>query len=146
MEEAGGDAPTTKATQRLDRSEFLAAVQVNEADYTMPGGKTILLRGLDVDGGMGAIMGSARDPEEVATKLKQMVLDGVIEPKLEEEDLLALAKGNLGLINAIGNAILELSGVDVAGGDQTEAFLLSTQQSKPSTSSVSTPSDASPGS
>ena len=108
MAKAAGGARTNG--HHLTKDELFSRLAIQEEDYALPSGGTIRIRGLDVQEGAPfvATLGSAGDP---ADRVKRLCLLGIVEPKLEPEDLEQLSGGSLDTVTGISLAIMRLSGL-----------------------------------
>lgn len=130
---AGSKKRRSKNTKkRLTKDELFEAIAPRTDEFELPdeaGGGTILLRGLNGVQGFEQLKGL--DADAHLDRIKQLLLMGVVEPELDLEDVSRLADSAAGLIEQIGNRIMDLSGFQMAGID---AFLALIQQRKESSS------------
>ncbi len=116
----------------LTKDELFAKLTIPEEDYALPGGGTIRLRGLDVQQGAPFASGLGKDGDN-ADRLKRLCLLGIVDPKLEPEDLEAISGGSLEIVSGIAVAVMRLSGM---WPGEAEDFFEQTQQPKVSSSTA----------
>ena len=95
------------------------------------GGGTIVLRGLSGSQAFDDL--KSLKGEDDLDRIKRLMLLGIVEPELTLEDVSMLADCSAGLLEQIGNKIMDLSGFAIPGID---AFLALIQQQKESSSSA----------
>jgi hypothetical protein len=118
--EAGG-ARISKP--RLTKDQLLDALRTRRQEYELDGVGTIIIEGISVDR-FAAVQGDVGDMS-TSDALKRICLLGVVEPTLSPEDLEALGAADVGTINELSNAILQVSGLL---GDKVARFLANTSK------------------
>lgn len=126
------DAGGARSNGHLTKEEFFKSTAIKERDFTLPGGGKIRLRGLNVREGAPFVAGLASEGDPV-DRMKKLCLMGIIEPKLELEDLERLDDEAVGVVSTIAGAVMQLSGL--VGAD-TADFFDETRESNSSTSTA----------
>jgi len=124
MEKKAGGVRT-----RLTKDQLLAALKTRREEFELAGVGTIIIESISVDR-YAAAQGDLGEMSSTDA-LKRICLLGVVEPTLAPDDLEALGKADVGLVNEIANRIMRLSGL--IGGD-TSRFLTPTKEQKGSSS------------
>jgi len=120
MATKAGGARSSKP--RLTRDQLLEALRTRRQEYELDGVGTVLIESISVDR-FAAVQGDLGDMN-TADALKRICLLGVVEPALSPEDLEALGGADVGTINDLANAIMQISGLI---GKSAERFLASTK-------------------
>ena len=131
------DAGGARSNNHLTKEELLAALAVREEDYEIIGFGLVRIRGLNVSEGLPAL----QQQDDAAARLKMICLLGVVEPKLEPDDLEAIGQCSAEAVSDLALRIMTISGMLPKEGD---AFLETTAASKPSLSTVPKSSTGSP--
>ncbi len=124
----------------LTKEELLQQLSVRTEEFALPAGAgTITLQGVPLR----LIQNIQGVDENLDTHeaLKRICLIGIREPELSPEDLEALDNSSAGAVNAIANAIMELSAMV---GDRAQRFLTPVQEPKRSSTTASKSSEGSP--
>jgi len=133
---AGTKPKRSKSTKkRLTKDELFERLAPRSEEFELPeeaGGGTILLRGLSGPQGFEQLKGL--DDKDDLERIKRLLMMGIVEPELDLDDVSRLAESSAGLLERIGNRIMDLSGFQMAG---LEAFLALIQQQKESSSGAS---------
>lgn len=124
------DAGGARTNSHLTKDELFTKLAVPEGDYELPTGGTIRIRGLDINEGLVALQEAGDD---ASARLKRICLLGIIEPKLEPEDLERIGVSSADLVSDIALAIIRLSGMLP---EQVSDFLANTPQPSPSSSTA----------
>ena len=134
--QAGG----ARTNGHLSKEQLFQNLAVREEDYTLPTGGTIRIRGLPVDEGMTAIATMGDEQSAADERVKRICLLGIVDPKLEPEDMEAMGKLSANALSDVAVAIIRLSGLVT---EDVETFLETTRQPKRSSSTARKSSAAS---
>lgn len=131
------DAGGARTNGHLTKEQLLAALAVREEDYEIGGFGSVRIRGLNVSEGLPAL----QKEDDAGARLKMICLLGVVEPKLEPADLDAIGQCSAEAVSDLALRIMTISGMLPK---DTDAFLETTEASKPSLSTVPKSSTGSP--
>lgn len=133
VEEAGG----ARTNGHLTKEQLLQALAVREEDYEIPGFGLVRIRGLNVSEGLPAL----QQQDDPSARLKMICLLGIVDPKLEPEDLDAIGACSAEAVSNLSLRIMAISGMLPK---DTDDFLETTGASSPSSSTAPKSSTGSP--